>query len=45
MFNKKKEYINQLKKEYEIVKDEDGRSLIEIRVDNKDSVLSSFSTK
>lgn len=45
MFNKKKEYINKIKKEYEIVKDEEGRSLIEIKVDNKDSVLSSFSTK
>ena len=45
MFNKKKEYIDKIKKEYEIVKDEEGRSLIEIKVDNKDSVLSSFSTK
>lgn len=43
MINKKKEYIKKIEREQEILKDEDGKSIINIKIEKEDDILSPFS--
>ena len=44
MLDKKKEYIKKLKDQYQVILDDEGRSLININIDKEEDILSSFNT-